>query len=177
MSSRDLQLMVDKKPQFMGMNTIVFNGTTFAQSVATRTPSVISGMMVMEIFKVFFEFPATAFPDNDAILEMIGQITSQSQTAILNISNSSVIAMARLSEQINYAESTETGGGATSSNRILVMDVSDGAGNGLLTAAEELFLGVIASSNNVTVTGAAKILYKAVKVNAEELIGLAKSSA
>ena len=75
------------------------------------------------------------------------------------------------STHLDYAEATESGGGATSQDMMHTEDFAQG-GRGFLIATDNIRLWIISSGESATNTVYGRILYRIVKVSAEELIGL-----
>lgn len=166
--------MADKKPQWMNLSPVTFNGTNYVET-KTRTPSVISANMVLEAFRAVFETPPVVISGTatDQIIETQIAISTRSQSSMPVIGNSQLVAKVHYTKEVIYPEATETGASGVAQINITDVDLSDGAGNGVLIAADELFLGVIGSGAAFVAAAQARILYKATKVTSEELIGLA----
>jgi len=170
---------IDVNPQWMNMTRVTFNGTTYAEA-ETNTPNAVAGDMVMEIFKVVFEIgeaviASVGAASGDSSIVYIAALVSRTQGAVMpNLNDADVIIRWKLMQETQFAEATETGGAGMMGSMTCVFDLSDNNGHGLLVAAESLFLGVLGSSALIDNSLDCKILYKAKKVNASELLQLAR---
>lgn len=170
-------MAVDKYPQFMRLSRATEAVAGTAVETETQTPVRRSESLVMEILMAEFEFSGGGCGDTDADVAIeekasITTRTSGSTPAVARLNDSSLISLAKIRYNVEYGEATETGGGGWSENRITRNDYSS-SGYGFLCAANSLFLQVDGSTSCEGVLAAdARILYRLVKVTANELVGL-----
>lgn len=168
-------IAIDKYPQWLNLTGIAANGETYAES-ETTLPIRISDRQVMEVLAVEFDHqqdpfasPATTDPDTQQKHSL--QITTRSKTVILGINEPDLIDKSIVNQESQYSEVTEAGGAGMSSENVVLHDFA-GSGKGFLVASQSLFLGIDTTTAANSRTSDARILYRLVKVTAEELIGL-----
>lgn len=181
----------DVNPQLMTLPTITLPGSSTAvkrisQAVnmpVNRGTCVRGKAVVIEVLKVFFDMP-TPVGDNPA---SVGNAETQLFRALLStaqittdnsLGNPSVFAR----HTLNF-EGTLGGNTAPVTQVVwaepLEVDLTDGAGHGLLIATDKIWFTAISANFNIgTVEPAAfgcQILYRFKTVNLEEYIGIVQS--
>ena len=168
-------LITDVKPQWLRLGIPTLSAGNYAES-ETRTPVVAGGKLVMEILKIQYDLPtpdmsSAGASSADELAQHDVHLSSKSETVIQNFIENTVIDKARTKVMSQFAEATETGGAGFVVEEIVVHDLTDGRGNGVLYAAQAIFLGSL-TSGITTVSPRVRILYRLVKVSADELLGI-----
>lgn len=169
-------MAADKFPQWLNLTSVTESAAAVFTQSQTAMPVRISALEVMEILAVEYEITGGLFASLDADVTNVvqAQITEDSQSAMIALNNSNVIDKVRLIENIIFSESTETGGAGFSTIRTILHNFAPN-GKGFLYAGQSMFVGVDQFSGNPTVmTANIRILYRLVKVTANELIGLVR---
>lgn len=173
-------LMVDKFPQWMNLTQIVLNSTTIVVS-ETVAPK-LGENEAMEVLKVQYDAPMTilasqATLSNDEANELLISIVQGSNpgtTLMVFLNDQRCIDHLHKKEESQYAETTETGGGPVYSPLVHIHDFTDGGGRGFLISTERVFMQGQGSNANMVQTQRARILWRAVKVTASELLQLSR---
>jgi hypothetical protein len=156
---------VDIKPQFLRGFIIESGANTYTEKVIA-TPNLTEAGFVMEILKIFYEIESVlAEVSGDGILFAIQET---SRVAVPDISDAGVI----LKERWMLLVVTE---GGKYTKLTSVVDYTDGAGNGLLSARKELLMSVEGISQTIPMIIHFAILYRLVKVSPAEIVGLISS--
>ena len=169
-------MATDKFPQWLNLTSVTESASAVYTQSETQMPVRIGALEVMEILAIEFEITGGLFVsiDQDLTNVLQAQITRNSQTAMIALNDSDIVDKVRYVESLMYAESTETGGAGFSSERVTLHDFGLG-GKGFLFAGQQMFVGVDQFSGTPTVsTCNARILYRLVKVTANELVGLVR---
>jgi len=171
----------DVNPQYLsGAITLTAANVVTRQTIGTpivRVGSDNSGSAtIMEVLKIWCDMP----PPDDAVAAatfrgaVISWMTSEApSTSFVPFDNPRVLASLRLS-QANAFTAAGTGLLEATTNPMMV-DLTDGAGHGVLVATDNLYI----QADTQTYTGVAtfryKILYRFKKVKLVEYIGIVQS--
>lgn len=155
-------------PQILRGTVTESSANTFTE-VSVRTPvSRFFGAggkaLVMEILKVVVLFRPDTLAE-DSVLE--AQLTAESQTTIVGLQDSSLIA--RFHQSANLVTS-----GAVAWENVKIHDLQAG-GKGLLYGGDEVFFGSRSSNQTAARVYDFQIIYRLVEVDAQELIGIIES--
>lgn len=170
----------DVNPQLLTLTALTLTATdTFTiqqQSIPiTRIPARGGKAVVMEVLKVYFDMPAPSG----------GNFTATGQTilAYVQLSTSRVGLIDSTDPNVFAFSDTDTRGAFTAggsyaytqNNSPVVIDLTDGAGHGLLVATDSLFFSANTVNYSVAATFVCKILYRFKEVKLEEYIGIVQS--
>ena len=170
-----LKLMaVDRWPQWLNLTTAVQTVATDYIQSETSAPVRLASLEVMEILGVEWSFLGASMQGLDAEFANIlrAHISKATRGSPAALNDPNVIDQMNIQLQTFFPEATETGGAGQSDQRVIYHDFSS-SGKGFLSAATAFFLGIDQDSqaqNLMTVQ--ARMLYKIVKVTANELVGL-----
>lgn len=153
-------------PQFLRGN-LTDTADTYAE-VAMQTPvqRIMGGRgrkaVVMEILKIFIESGAVMVDGADR--ERF-HVATRSSTSILSMGDSATIATV-------YNLFRMTTSGSTTSNQMTCIDVTDGAGHGMLVATDQVFFACQLTGQGAARTSHIAISYRLKAVALEEFIGI-----
>jgi len=167
---------IDVYPQWLNLTSVTEAVAGTLKQSETKMPIRIENLQVMEILKIQFEITGGSISgiDADHFAGINGQITETSETTLLALNDRNLIQNFRKLMVMQFAESTETGGGAFTIDYVFEFDYDVG-GKGFLYAGVSMFLAVKQDSSAPGVASLnARLLYKLVKVSANELIGLVR---
>ncbi len=164
-------IMKDEKPQFLNCNLELSAANTFTQ-VAIPLPIQPSygakgaKARVIEILKVFvYAAPDTLAEDAAVVV----QLTTRSETALIPNNNCERFIFL-LGKDFQLVTS-----GAVSTEIPVVIDLSDGNGNGILVATQNIYLACYTVGQSGANKIGCKILYKFADVELAEYIGIVQS--
>jgi hypothetical protein len=167
--------IIDKKPQYINDFVIMSGANTFTQktiNLPINPAATVSGkgnaakVRVMEFLKVFFDMLPDTLAE-DASMNM--QLAWKTQIALIApTAPQDYIALVKQDFQL------VTSGGIVLVSPIIV-DLTDGAGNGILVAVPQIYLGMITAGQGAAINGSVKILYRYVDVDLTEYIGIVQS--
>lgn len=167
------QLLSDSAAQSAADTTTTSQLVLPIQRIATNAPNQ---SVVMEVLKIFVQFPAFGAIAN--VAEVAENMTCafgtrNASTTALTLSDPSVIWMAQVRRQGAFT----AGGtyGYIEDPCTVTVDLTDGAGHGVLVATDSLFIQVGSANTGQTVTARFKILYRWKRVGLAEYIGLVQS--
>jgi len=155
-------------PQWMRMRLQMSASNTFTKK-AFETPVIAGPNMyyIMNILKVYWIITAA---DGTTLVTAKSaghtfQITRNEQADIINDDIDDLIFVGQ-NEHITLTSGAITGGWK-------MVDISDGAGHGVLVADKEIWMGIDADADSTTVgTARAWLLYTMQKVSPEELLDM-----
>lgn len=165
----------DVSPQFMQGNVAMTAANTFKELVQPIPVQRMVGgapqkATIIEVLKVFVNIPELdATSAVEAFFNATLQVMLKSQTGITGLGNPSCITLVERS-----AHKAFTAGGTyeTVYTDPIVVDLTDGAGHGILVATDNLFIGAITSGYTNPVNFQWKILYRWKTVSLPEYIGI-----
>lgn len=168
----------DVSPQIM--TTVILNLTaanTFTETniplPINRFPESSGKVVIMEILKVWFftsELDANNAAGGSVALTSI-RLSTASLTTI-NQADARVIA----TQEKNWRGAFSAGGTSLAvSIEPQPIDLTDGAGHGVLVGTDNLWLGMITTGFTAAASGFAKILYRFKRVSLQEYIGIVQS--
>lgn len=138
-----------------------------------RFPEKSGKVNIIEVLKVWFDLPES--DNNNAaggnLITSNGQISTQSQTGFAKTS-AKVIAY---QEKIYRGAFTAAGTYQNVITEPTAIDLTDGAGHGVLVATDNLFFALFTQQFIAAGTGSAKILYRFKRVALQEYIGIVQS--
>lgn len=166
----------DLKPQFLHTNVVESAANTFTK-VMTNTPCVFHALpgnkqLVMEILKIFADV-APELVAGTATQSTIG-VSTKALTADPGFNNDVIIRDSVLVNTLGAR--TAESHGVFSRQKLLVYDLTDGAGNGILVAAPQLCFFVMGAANVNAKNVNFKVLYRLLTVSSEELLGMLQSA-
>lgn len=167
--------ILDKKPQYINDFVIMSAANTYTQktiNLPINPAATVSGsgknakVRVMEFLKVFFDMLPDTLAE-DASMNM--QLTWKSQAALISPTEpQNYIALVKQDFQLITS-------GAIVLVSPIVVDLTDGSGNGILVAVPQIYLGMITAGQSAAINGSCKILYRYVDVDLTEYIGIVQS--
>jgi len=159
----------DVNPQWFTMNaTESATDTTTTEAFPIpiqRLPSG-RGAQVMEIFKVFW-WPGNAIVETDNTTTIVLSTRNWGTTAV-PFSDSSTIARFRRHVII-------TTSGSSVEDEPYCMDLTDGAGHGMLVATDNLYVQIISANTGQVVDAVLRLLYRWKNVGLSEYVGIVQS--
>lgn len=164
----------DVSPQLLSLSLATSAANVFTElAVAVpiaRFQQARGKSVVMEILKVYTDAPVK---DNNPVAggetsAAFTQLSTISRTTI-DFGNPRTVAFANKEYRGAF---TATGSYSTVINEPYMMDLTDGAGHGVLVATDTLFLDVQTTNFTATATFAVKILYRFKEVALSEYIGI-----
>lgn len=165
-------MAVDKYPQWLNIGSLAESAANTYTEVEVQAPARLSAFEVLEILGVEFRMnPGGTVADADEDAVLIFQVTETTQTGNVNMNNPDLISQVKQQLRQEAFEATETGGAGWAIDQTMYVDYAAG-GNGFLSAAQSLFLGIQGTGHAAISSCSARLLYKIVKVSANELIGL-----
>lgn len=170
----------DVNPQYFNMTSSAAITTSFATTTVptpiNKFPEGSGRVVIMELLKAFIYFngPPVAITAGDVLSERVYVTTKNfATTEPTNAADGTIILNAKL----EYDSTAATASTGFINLQPITMDLTDGAGHGMLVATDNLYLGIIATTAarpyNLTVT--AKIIYRFKKVSLQEYIGIVQS--
>ena len=172
-----INMAVDKYPQWMNLTPIAVNGTTFAES---QTNTNIPDGKVIEVLKLQYQITlpteaSAGAASGDFANQLTINVNKRTQDAMQVLTHQQTIDLVRYVNEVVYGLATEDGGAQVANGeQTVIHDLTDGNGRGPLMAPDAVFLGVQGSNGNMTQTQRARILYRIVTVSALELIQILK---
>lgn len=160
----------DTNPQFLCLPTATETTiNTYAETnVATPVVMMANGqMLVMEILKVIMYSKPPYYVAATVTLTDV-HLAKKTKTAPIKWDDADCLFYYRQSEEANAA------GTVIANGQNVVYDYTDGAGNGVLYAGKNIYLGVRSTSAGAGVFAAvnARILYRLKVVDAKEFVGI-----
>ena len=171
----------DIKPQILSAQSSTSVATTVYGSTQITLPVARIGQMknramIMEVLKVYFFNGVTdardGTADNFAVLTTAAIRASGDTSSLTTIQQD--LDDPRVIAASFFSRSTTTSGGIMI-QKPEVVDLTDGNGNGVLVATDNLFLTHTAIDNTATVRCVVKILYRLVNVSIQEYVGIVQS--
>lgn len=170
----------DVNPQYFNMTSQAAVTTAFASTVVptpiNKFPEGSGRVVIMEVLKVLFYATGSASailtPFNRS-LRMYVTTKNFAATEPLNPADGTIVAIGK--------RDWISSGTPANTNAVdwpLMVDLTDGAGHGMMVATDNLFLGIIqagATLEPYTGTIVAKLIYRFKKVSLAEYIGIVQS--
>jgi hypothetical protein len=161
----------DVSPQFL---SFVFSQSGSDATTTTQQTLPVekfgtagNGARIIEVLKVYFGYDAAAIAEVDSRINVYLS-TKTGGTTKLTFDNPTVFAYSKVISQI-------TTSGQEFAVFPQVMDVTDGAGHGILIATDNIFAQLASSGTSATNTMEVKILYRFKQVGLQEYIGIVQS--
>lgn len=166
------QLLSDSAAQSAADTTTTTQLTLPIQRIASNAPSQA---IVMEVLKIYVQMPAfgsiaSAAETSDSMNLVFS--TRNTGTTNQSMSDPQVFAVAR---SIRQGAFTAVGTYGYQEFPIIMLDLTDGAGHGILIATDQIFLQAISAGTGNTNTFQYKILYRWKRVSLAEYIGIVQS--
>ena len=142
------------------------------QRIAANSPQQA---VVMEVLKIWAQLPVFGDVANVAeTSKSLNIIFSTRNTGTTNqsLADPAVFAVARTTQQGAW---TAAGSYAYQEFPIVVIDLTDGAGHGILIATDSIFIQVVSAATGNTNTAQFKIMYRWKRVSLAEYIGIVQS--
>lgn len=164
----------DVNPQYFLMNQTMTAANTFTElAYATplpRVPRSDKKITVMEILRVFFNFPDpdATFGAAGSNIRSFAQIATK-QLGAYNTGNPAVFAY---SERAFFGAFTAGGSFSTMSNDPMVIELTDNAGHGFLVATDNIYLGINTQGFALLQSFSVRLLYRFKNVSIEEYVGI-----
>ena len=171
----------DVNPQFLNFEVTTSAANTFTE-VTLGTPIVRVGTgpansrsVIMEILKVFVEFPEL---DLDAAaatnrVEILTIATTTQGTTQFRLGNPRCLV--RAVHSVRNAFTAAGTGMLDVQNDPVVIDLTDGDGHGVLVATDNIFIGFNTAGFTAVALTSGKILYRFKEVELVEYIGIVQS--
>lgn len=164
---------MDVNPQWMSMSVTETAANTFTQSSenAPTVQDIGNGKaLVMEILKARVDIQDPDSVDGKTNLVSL-QLTSQSKSDTVSATDADLIVRQAITA-LNQTETTDDKVIFPPRRRVETIDLTDGAGHGVLFAGKTLFLGIKGSENSAAKSGNIRLLYRLKEVGAVELLGI-----
>lgn len=171
----------DVNPQFLS-GAVTLSAANTLTEVTLGTPIVRVGpqtsgqSIIMEILKIFVELP---FLTNITAASVVHQFTISFATAARGTGTIALLSDPLVLAQVQKAVTAAFSAGGTGITDIgqdpIVVDLTDGAGHGVLVATDNLFIQAVTSAQGGADTFRFKILYRFKKVSLVEYIGIVQS--
>lgn len=166
----------DVNPQWLTIRSNAVLGTSFTTTAVptpiNKFPEGSGRVVIMEILKCFFYPGQLIGANSDDNLQMY-LTTKNFSTTVPSLAQAEPSIIAAIVYSLGASAS-----GATNLIQPITVDLTDGAGHGMLVATDNIYLGQIQSAAaepfNATVTSV-KILYRFKKVSLQEYIGIVQS--
>lgn len=169
----------DVNPQWLTFNQLTLSAantyteTTFAVPIS-RLPTARGKSVVLEVLKVQF-----SWPDWDSNPAAGGQVASANMQLRTNASGAGF----NQDDPVNLTQYKHSWRGAftaagsymSEDSGVITMDLTDGAGHGLLVASDNLFFGATTANYANAAAFHCRILYRFKDVTLEEYIGIVQS--
>lgn len=154
----------DLNPQFLRLVVTESAANTFTEAdFPTPVMQIGNGkLLVMEMLRILADVPIGDLVNGDAVY---AAIYDRARTSIPGIADHGVLF--RMS---SYATITTSGG--TNDRSLVQVDLTDGAGNGLLYARDTIRIAIAGGSQGSALQFQAAILYRMKEISAEEYIGI-----
>jgi hypothetical protein len=167
----------DMKPQYFRMIVAQTAANTYKEA-EFPTPIVQNlgneRSLVMEILKVIIDMNSSELV-NAQIVTISMHIADRSQTTVRSVSEPGVLIDSVKEVACIDTAITEGTIGVAQPPQLQVVDLTDGAGNGILYGKSTMFI-AIEGSNNINIKRAkAALIYRLIEVPASELIGIINS--
>lgn len=168
----------DVSPQWMSFaaaQSAADTTTTTTQAVPVQRMPLGGRAQVMEVLKMILElptFPATASVTEATDSHVVFLSTSSFGATITNWSEPRVFAGWT---RINQGAFTAAGTYQSNYDNTKMMDLTDGAGHGILIATDNIFAQVASVGTGLTNTVRIKLLYRWKNVSLQEYIGIVQS--
>lgn len=167
----------DVNPQFLNMQSSASTTASFATTAFStpinKFPEASGRVVIMELLKVFIDYGQFATTSVAAGSVKVYLTTKNFDTTqpSQQMADPTVVAFGEL----GYTSPSAGGTGIIYSPHVL--DLTDGAGHGVLVATDNLYLGTVATTLNNPTSGQVqvKLLYRFKKVALAEYIGIVQS--
>jgi len=167
----------DVNPQFMHLKAVMIANDTYLEApfpLPVQRLQLDNSSQVMEVLKVWFEVaPTLSTSAAQTNIRKLAQITTKSQTAIVNINEPSLVAK-MATDAFNAFTPAQTYG-TFAPVMPVSYDLTDGAGHGLLVGTDNLYFGVDTDNTGGTSTFYCNILYRWKNISKIEYVGLVQS--
>lgn len=167
----------DVNPQFMNLTVTQSAADTYTQ---TTFPLPIQRLQnsgraqVMEVLKVFFAgSPLQTDAAADTAHSIQAQITTKSFAAAVSWSEPTCFAIIQKEDRSAFTAAGSFS--KTTESEPFVLDLTDGAGHGLLVASDNIFMAVSSTATGLANQFQAKILYRWKDVAISEYVGIVQS--
>lgn len=163
----------DVNPQYINAATPAqTSNNTFVQTQITvpldRFRQGLNKIGAIEILKCYFYLLANGYPAAANNLQIDMFLTTISNTASPSAADTHVVAFIRVVDQLLTS-------GTIRNQQPYTVDVTDGAGHGLICAVDSLFFGIQTANWAQNTQGFLKILYRYKNVGLTEYIGIVQS--
>lgn len=168
----------DVNPQWFVMVSSANFLTTFATTTVptpiNKFPEASGRVVIMEVLKAFIEIGGTviATAAGTPYTNDIFVMTRNPATTSPSLQDGSIIAHTRI-----WTDATSADTGRIMGIFPIELDLTDGAGHGMLVATDNLYLGIIGTSATIPFTGTVtvRLMYRFKKVSLQEYIGIVQS--
>jgi hypothetical protein len=167
----------DENPQFLRGKVTMTASNTYTE-LAINCPVLQSygneRAVVLEILRVFFQLSAIEqIPVAAVRLEV--HLADKTQTDLISIGDPGCIAVGDHGMTNTGARTVETLGSPITIRNPIVMELTDGKGNGILYGKNQIFLGITSTGMTSAKSAKVAILYRLKEVSAGELVGILNS--
>jgi len=165
----------DLKPQFLTGYVVQTANNTYKETAIPLPQMNQLGngkVWVVEILKVFLSWETPQTIIATAIWQQV-HLCTKTKTTTSGLSDKDCIMM---DEDSAYGQAAITPGVTVFASRTKQFDLTDGAGNGVLVAVPNLYLGVQCANRTSVLSAQCKVLYRLVEINATEAMGIMTSA-
>lgn len=168
----------DVSPQLLGAIVTLSAANTFTQTTVPvpiqRYSAGRERALVMEVLKVFFDLgePDANPAAGGSLLAFSAYLSTSSQASFPTMDNPVVFAFG---QKVVRGAFTAAGTYGTYASDPFTLDLTDGAGHGVLVATDNIFLGAVSSGFTAVSACSIKILYRFKEVTLAEYIGIVQS--
>ncbi len=170
----------DVKPQILTIAVPAASGTDDYSSIEFAVPRIVMGSRdsatIMEVLKCWFYIGINDTLDtNHTVCGALSTTFLRAQDEICTIAN--MAANPVISTVFAYVlrDVSIVTSGADSNADPMVVDLTDGNGNGILIATDNIFFTAGLFNNTATSSSTVKILYRMVNVGITEYVGIVQS--
>lgn len=167
----------DVSPQLLTATVTMSAANTLTEvsipTPVTRIATRKGRAMVIECLKIFMDLGVKdnnyAAGGESSVITAILAVTTT-----IGLPNASSLILALINKEYRGAF---TAAGSYSSVQVepIVVDLTDGAGHGVLVGTDQIFLGVTTTNFAAASTGTMRLLYRFKEVSVEEYIGIVQS--
>lgn len=165
----------DVRPQWYSTSAVQSANDTTTTTTVNSPPGIglqatgAKKFLAMEILKVLLDVDSASLGTTSSLRVYISSKNFATTEPSLRMGDATVIAS--FHQQFQLATS-----GADLNNYPLVLDMTDGAGHGILYANQNIFIQIASTSTSSTNQIRIKMLYREVYINEAELLGLVLQS-
>lgn len=163
-------MVQDVKPQWINFRVTQSAADTFTQeslNLPINPGATVGGnkVRVIELLRAYMHSDFDTLAE-DGYLAL--QVCTASKSAVSNLADPETLMFMEIATQLVTS-------GAIVTVMPYVYDLTDGDGNGILVAVDELFCGIMSDGQAAARSFSLKLLYRYVDVSVQEFIGIVQS--